>query len=202
MKMAKRIAGSLLHIAALACFLLLYSPLYRKVGAYAASHDVAWLALLYEAAMALLPALYLRGVLAFLRRGTERVKMRLAVDPSGVLSTVLLIALGLWGRFSDALALTAGGVLAYYFTSLWLALLCCFHRVPCKEADVPQPVPAAAPATAPGASGAESSPLWNAHPAEAAPAAFDALRDDAAPKASPASIEVEMPAPDSANAKP
>ena len=179
MTMAKRILGWLLHVAALSLFLFLYTPLYRRVEAYAAAHMLSWLLLAYEAGMAFLPALYLRCILALLRRG-ERQKTRFAVDPSGVISVLLLAALGVWSRFSDALALTVGGAFTYYCTAFWLALLCCVRRAPCSALS-------AAPSVRPAPAGA---PAWAGTP-PAQPESFEALQEEETP---PNEIRVEIPA--------
>ncbi len=142
--MAKRLLITLLSVAVLFVFLISYSVGYTKVHAYCLQNGQDVPLYFFNIGMALVPAALARLFIAYQRRGLYKGQRRQTeLDVSGLLALGLIGIFGVVGYFFS-IHVVSTLIAPYYFTALWLAALCCFHRVPrpaVPEPD-PQPVPA------------------------------------------------------------
>ena len=144
--MAKRLLITLLSVAVLFVFLISYSVGYAKVHAYCLQNGQDVPLYFFNVAMALIPALLARLFIAYQRRGLYKgQKRQTELDVSGLLALGLIGIFGVVGYFFS-IHVVSTLIAPYYFTALWLAALCCFHRVP--RPAVPEPAPQPAPVEA------------------------------------------------------
>lgn len=147
--MAKRLLITMLSVAVLFVFLIAYSVGYTKVHAYCLQNGQDVPLYFFNIGMALVPASLARLFIAYQRRGLYKgQKRQTELDISGLLALGLIGLFGVVGYFFS-IHVVSTLIAPYYFTALWLAALCCFHRVPRplaeEKPEEPAPVPVAPP---------------------------------------------------------
>lgn len=151
--MAKRLLGTLISVAVLFVFLIAYSAGYAKVHAYCLQNGQDVPLYFFNIGMALVPAALARLLIAYQRRGLYKgQKRQTELDISGLLALGLIGLFGVVGYFFS-IHVVSTLIAPYYFTALWLAAMCCFHRVPrpvvVEQPPAPQEPPALAADEAP-----------------------------------------------------
>lgn len=179
--MAKRLLGTLISVAVLFVFLIAYSVGYTRVHAYCLQNGQDVPLYFFNIGMALVPAALARLFIAYQRRGLYKgQKRQTELDVSGLLALGLIGLFGVVGYFFS-IHVVSTLIAPYYFTALWLAALCCFHRVP--RPAVPEPEPQPAPVQPEPAPAVEAEPVCAPEPAFApeAPAEETAAAPEAVP---------------------